>query len=70
MVCRAIVREGWKLQYPTSVEEVDYSLRDFSNLFRSAANMPVFVVIHGIRTPTVAGISIIDGKGCDVIFMV
>jgi hypothetical protein len=33
--------------------------RDFSNLFRSAANMSVLVVIRGIRTRTVAGISII-----------
>jgi hypothetical protein len=69
VVCRAIVREGWKLQYLGSVETVDYTLRDFSNLFRSAANMSVFVVIRGIRTPTIAGSSIIGGKGCDVTFL-
>jgi hypothetical protein len=45
------------------------SLRDFSNLFRSAANMSVFVVIRGNRNPTVAGCSIIEGKGCDVTFL-
>jgi hypothetical protein len=52
-----------------SVGTTDYTLRDFSNLFRSAANMSVFVVIRGIRTPTVARISIIGGKGCDVTFL-
>lgn len=45
-------------------------VRVISVIFRSAANMPVFVVIRGIRTPTVAGSSIIEGKGCDVILLV
>lgn len=31
--------------------------------------MSVSVVIRGIRNPTVAGSSIIDGKGCDVTFL-
>jgi riboflavin synthase len=31
--------------------------------------MSVFVVIRGIRNPTVAGSSIIEGKGCDVTFL-